>query len=101
MSVDPKTLDLTRTALILGDLQNDFIHPDGAYGRSGTTDPDIAAVPGRVAPVAKAMRAADGCGKSSAAGGFPRPIRAASSWLNSWSSGSTHCSRPLSPYPSL
>jgi len=60
MSVDPKTLDLTRTALILGDLQNDFIHPDGAYGRSGTTDPDIAAIPGRVAPVAKAMRATGG-----------------------------------------
>lgn len=60
MSVDASTLDLTRTALILGDLQNDFLHPDGAYGRSGTTDPDIAAVPGRVAPVAKAMRAAGG-----------------------------------------
>jgi ureidoacrylate peracid hydrolase len=60
MSIDIKALDLTRTALILGDLQNDFIHPDGAYGRSGTTDPAIAAVPGRVAPVAKAMRAAGG-----------------------------------------
>ena len=60
MSIDISTLDLSRTALILGDLQNDFLHPDGAYGRSGTTDPDIAAVPGRVAPVAKAMRAAGG-----------------------------------------
>jgi len=60
MSVDASTLDLTRTALILGDLQNDFLHPDGAYGRSGTTDPDIASVPARVAPVAKAMRAAGG-----------------------------------------
>ncbi len=60
MSVDASTLDLTRTALILGDLQNDFLHPDGAYGRSGTTDPDIASVPARVAPVAKAMRSAGG-----------------------------------------
>lgn len=60
MSVDASILDLTRTALILGDLQNDFLHPDGAYGRSGTTDPDIASVPARVAPVAKAMRAAGG-----------------------------------------
>jgi nicotinamidase-related amidase len=60
MSVDASTLDLTRTALILGDLQNDFLHPDGAYGRSGTTDLDIASVPARVAPVAKAMRAAGG-----------------------------------------
>ena len=23
------------TALILGDLQNDFLHPNGAYGRAG------------------------------------------------------------------
>jgi ureidoacrylate peracid hydrolase len=60
MSTDISNLDLSRTALILGDLQNDFLHPDGAYGRSGTTDPDIAAVPGRVGPVAKAMRAAGG-----------------------------------------
>lgn len=60
MSMDLAKLDLSRTALILGDLQNDFLHPDGAYGRSGTTDPDIAAVPGRVAPVAQAMRAAGG-----------------------------------------
>ena len=60
MSVNASTLDPTRTALILGDLQNDFLHPDGAYGRSGTTDPDIASVPARVAPVAKAMRAAGG-----------------------------------------
>jgi ureidoacrylate peracid hydrolase len=60
MSTEISNLDLSRTALILGDLQNDFLHPDGAYGRSGTTDPDIAAVPGRVAPVAKAMRAAGG-----------------------------------------
>jgi ureidoacrylate peracid hydrolase len=60
MSTDPGTLELSRTALILGDLQNDFLHPGGAYGRSGTTDPDIAAVPGRVAPVARTMRAAGG-----------------------------------------
>jgi ureidoacrylate peracid hydrolase len=61
MQIDLGSLNLARTALILGDLQNDFLHPNGAYGRSGTTDPDIAAVPGRVAPVAKAMRAAGGC----------------------------------------
>ena len=60
MSAKIKALDLSRTALILGDLQNDFLHPNGAYGRSGTTDADIAAVPARVAPVADAMRAAGG-----------------------------------------
>lgn len=27
--------DKARTALVLGDLQNDFLHPNGAYGRAG------------------------------------------------------------------
>ena len=31
------------SALILGDLQNDFLHPDGAYARGGQTSPAIAA----------------------------------------------------------
>ena len=35
------------TALILGDLQNDFIHPAGAYGKAGQSDPAIAALPAR------------------------------------------------------
>ncbi len=45
------------TALILGDLQNDFIHPDGAYGRAGQSAPDIAALPARLAPLVKTARA--------------------------------------------
>jgi ureidoacrylate peracid hydrolase len=44
------------TALILGDLQNDFIHPDGAYGRAAQGDPAIAALPERLAPLVKAAR---------------------------------------------
>jgi ureidoacrylate peracid hydrolase len=47
-------------ALLLCDLQNDFIHPDGAYGRAGQGVPEIAAVPDRVAPLVGAMRAAGG-----------------------------------------
>ena len=39
------------TALILGDLQNDFLHPDGAYGRAGQAEPAIAALPARLAPL--------------------------------------------------
>ncbi|MBH67867.1 MAG: cysteine hydrolase [Rhodospirillaceae bacterium] len=49
-------LDLQKTALILCDLQNDFLHSDGAYGRSGITSPEIAAVPKRMVAVANAMR---------------------------------------------
>jgi nicotinamidase-related amidase len=45
-----------RTALLLCDLQNDFLHPDGAYGRAGQTAPEIAALPARLAPLAQAVR---------------------------------------------
>jgi nicotinamidase-related amidase len=48
------------TALLIVDLQNDFLHPDGAYGRAGRGAEAIAALPGRVAPVAQALRAAGG-----------------------------------------
>jgi nicotinamidase-related amidase len=44
------------TAFILGDLQNDFLHPDGAYGRAGQTSADIAALPARLAPLVHAAR---------------------------------------------
>ena len=44
------------TALILGDLQNDFLHPDGAYGRAGQSSPAIAALPENLAPLVRAAR---------------------------------------------
>jgi len=46
----------SNSALILGDLQNDFLHPDGAYGRAGQSHPSIAALPGRLAPLVNAAR---------------------------------------------
>ncbi|MBN8892297.1 MAG: cysteine hydrolase [Bordetella sp. SCN 68-11] len=52
--------DLSATALLLCDLQNDFLHPNGAYGRAGLGNPDIAAVVPRVAPLAAAVRQAGG-----------------------------------------
>lgn len=52
--------DWATTALLLLDLQNDFLHAEGAYGRAGQTAPDIAALPARLAPVARAVRAAGG-----------------------------------------
>lgn len=51
---------MQETALLLCDMQNDFIHPDGAYGRAGLGVPEIAALPGRVRPLADAVRAAGG-----------------------------------------
>jgi nicotinamidase-related amidase len=48
------------TALDIVDLQNDFVHPDGAYARGGQKNADIAALPARVGPVAEALRAMGG-----------------------------------------
>jgi nicotinamidase-related amidase len=52
--------DLARTALLIVDLQNDFVHPEGAYARGGQTSADIAALPERLKPLADALRAAGG-----------------------------------------
>ena len=48
------------TALVLCDLQNDFLHPNGAYGRARVNAPEIAALPARLKPVADSMRRAGG-----------------------------------------
>jgi nicotinamidase-related amidase len=48
------------TALVIVDLQNDFVHPDGAYARGNQKNADIAALPARVGPVAEALRAKGG-----------------------------------------
>ena len=46
-----------QSALLLVDLQNDFIHCDGAYARGGLKNEEIAALPARLAPLAHHMRA--------------------------------------------
>ncbi len=53
--IDPK-----RTALLTIDLQNDFLHVDGAYGRAGQTSDAISALPTRIKPIADALRAKGG-----------------------------------------
>lgn len=49
-------MSLTGTALLLVDLQNDFIHPDGAYARGGAVSEAVAALPAKLAPLARAVR---------------------------------------------
>lgn len=49
-------LDPARTALLTIDLQNDFLHPEGAYGRAGQTAEHITALPARIRPVADMLR---------------------------------------------
>ncbi|WP_425405405.1 cysteine hydrolase family protein [Hwanghaeella sp.] len=51
---------IEKTALLLVDLQNDFIHPNGAYARGGANSDAIAALPARLAPLADAFRNAGG-----------------------------------------
>ena len=52
---DLSTWNLSRTALLTIDLQNDFLHPEGAYGRAGQSSAKIAALPDRIAPLARAF----------------------------------------------
>jgi ureidoacrylate peracid hydrolase len=48
------------TALLLVDLQNDFIHADGAYARGGAVSAEAAALPAKLKPLADAVRAKGG-----------------------------------------
>lgn len=49
-----------KTALVLVDLQRDFIHPQGAYARGGAAAAGIAALPARLKPVTDAVRESGG-----------------------------------------
>lgn len=47
---------MNNAAFLLLDLQNDFLHPKGAYGRGGQSHPDIAALPARLKPLVEQVR---------------------------------------------
>jgi nicotinamidase-related amidase len=49
-------VSITRTALLLVDVQNDFLDPQGAYGRAGQSAAEIAALPARLKPLADIIR---------------------------------------------
>ena len=51
---------LANTALLIVDLQNDFLDAKGAYGRAGQSSPEILALPERIKPLADQLRAAGG-----------------------------------------
>lgn len=57
---DPTSWNPARTALLTIDLQNDFLHPEGAYCRAGHSSDAIAALPGRIAPLARRLQDAGG-----------------------------------------
>ena len=45
-----------RVGLVIVDLQNDFLSPDGAYARGKTVNAEARLLPDRVAPVARAVK---------------------------------------------
>jgi ureidoacrylate peracid hydrolase len=51
-----KPIDPHSTALLLIDLQNDALHPDGAYGRAGLGSAALAGLPERIQPLLHALR---------------------------------------------
>lgn len=54
------TLVALKTALVIIDLQNDFLDAKGAYARGGDTNPPALLLPERIAAVARALKAAGG-----------------------------------------
>ncbi len=58
--MEPK-LDPKRSALLTIDLQNDFLHPKGAYGRAGQTSELISALPARIRPLRDTLRSKGAC----------------------------------------
>ncbi|SDK75534.1 Nicotinamidase-related amidase [Franzmannia pantelleriensis] len=56
----PEPLDPHHTGLIIVDLQNDFLHPDGAYARGGASNSEAIALPERIAPLAQRLKQAGG-----------------------------------------
>lgn len=49
-------IDPERTAILTIDLQNDYLHPDGAYRRAGYAIDAFTALPERIRPVIDALR---------------------------------------------
>lgn len=52
--------DARRCALLIGDLQNDFLATDGAYARGGVSSQAARELPARIAPLAVALKNAGG-----------------------------------------
>ena len=56
----PTPIQAATTAIVIVDMQNDFVHPKGAYGRAGQTSKTISALPERLERVTNTARAAGG-----------------------------------------
>ncbi|WP_420103094.1 cysteine hydrolase family protein [Bosea sp. (in: a-proteobacteria)] len=52
--------DIAATALLIVDLQNDFIHPCGAYAKGGAASPQAQALPEKLRPLVERFRTKGG-----------------------------------------
>lgn len=58
---DPQIdLNLHHTALVIVDLQHDFLSPGGAYDRGGAVSAEARALPARIEPLARRLKEAGG-----------------------------------------
>lgn len=60
MSEPQNGLNLRHTALVIVDLQHDFLSPGGAYDRGGAVSAQARALPGRIEPLARRLKEAGG-----------------------------------------
>ena len=56
MSATSPATSSPRVGLVIVDLQNDFLSPEGAYARGNTVSQEALLLPARVAPVAEAVK---------------------------------------------
>ena len=60
MQSPPLGPDITRSALIIVDMQNDFLHPDGSFSRMATEHPEFSIdMPFLVGTIPRVKRLAD------------------------------------------
>lgn len=57
---DVARIEGAKAALVIIDLQNDFLDPKGAYARGGDSNPPALLLPARLAGVARALKSAGG-----------------------------------------
>ena len=50
-------MNYKKTALFLGDLQNNFLHPEGSYAKAGLSRAWMSSLPEKIAPLVAAARA--------------------------------------------
>ena len=86
----PVAIDLRRTALVVIDMQNDFLHPDGWFGSSGVDPSPLLSIVPVIADLADVSRAAGarvlwlGWGVSPGASELPARLKAKASQGGRW-----------------